>query len=200
MRVKICGIRSAVDVDLVNAYRPDWIGLVIDVPSSFRSVTIEQARALSKRVDEGIGVVGVFVDCPLDTIASLLEDGVIAMAQLHGSQSEADVAWLREKTGRPVLRAFEVKSERDIAMAQKSGADFVLLDGGKGQGKPFDWTLLKGMTRPFGLAGGVDVALVEAACQAGASWIDVSSAVETDQKKDGEKMKALIARCRRERQ
>lgn len=112
MRVKICGIRSAVDVDLVNAYRPDWIGLVIDVPSSFRSVTIEQARALSKRVDEGIGVVGVFVDCPLDTIASLLE----------------------------------------------------------------------------------------AACQAGASWIDVSSAVETDQKKDGEKMKALIARCRRERQ
>ncbi|WP_289197064.1 phosphoribosylanthranilate isomerase [uncultured Dubosiella sp.] len=200
MRVKICGIRSAVDVDLVNAYRPDWIGLVIDVPSSFRSVTIEQARALSKRVDEGIGVVGVFVDCPLDTIASLLEDGVIAMAQLHGSQSEADVAWLREKTGRPVLRAFEVKSEQDIAMAQKSGADFVLLDGGKGQGKPFDWTLLKGMTRPFGLAGGVDVALVEAARQAGASWIDVSSAVETDQKKDGEKMKALIARCRRERQ
>ena len=200
MRVKICGIRSAVDVDLVNAYRPDWIGLVIDVPSSFRSVTIEQARALSKRVDEGIGVVGVFVDCPLDTIASLLEEGVITMAQLHGSQSEADVAWLREKTGRPVLRAFEVKSERDIAMAQKSGADFVLLDGGKGQGKPFDWTLLESMTRPFGLAGGVDVALVEAARQAGASWIDVSSAVETDQKKDGEKMKALIARCRRERQ
>lgn len=200
MRVKICGIRSAADVDLVNAYRPDWIGLVIDVPALFRSVTIKQARALSKRVDEGIGVVGVFVDCPLDTIASLLEEGVITMAQLHGSQSEADVAWLREKTGRPVLRAFEVKSERDIAMAQKSGADFVLLDGGKGQGKPFDWTLLESMTRPFGLAGGVDVALVEAARQAGASWIDVSSAVETDQKKDGEKMKALIARCRRERQ
>ena len=170
------------------------------MPALFRSVTIEQARALSKRVDEGIGVVGVFVDCPLDTIASLLEEGVITMAQLHGSQSEADVAWLREKTGRPVLRAFEVKSERDIAMAQKSGADFVLLDGGKGQGKPFDWTLLESMTRPFGLAGGVDVALVEAARQAGASWIDVSSAVETDQKKDGEKMKALIARCRRERQ
>lgn len=200
MRVKICGIRSAADVDLVNAYRPDWIGLVIDVPALFRSVTIEQARALSKRVDEGIGVVGVFVDCPLDTIASLLEEGVITMAQLHGSQSEADVAWLREKTGRPVLRAFEVKSEQDIALAQKSGADFVLLDGGKGQGKPFDWTLLESMTRPFGLAGGVDVALVEAARQAGASWIDVSSAVETDQKKDGEKMKALIARCRRERQ
>ena len=34
MRVKICGIRSMADVDLANAYRPDWIGLVIDVPAS----------------------------------------------------------------------------------------------------------------------------------------------------------------------
>lgn len=93
----------------------------------------------------------------------------------------------------PIIQAFSVRTQEDVAMACKSSADYILLDhGAGGTGHRFDWSLIAGLSRPFFLAGGLDKDNLEAAARTGAFALDVSSGVETDGFKDPEKIKACV--------
>ena len=75
----------------------------------------------------------------------------------------------------------------------------MLLDSGAGTGKVFDWTLLKGIARPYFLAGGLDPD--NAAHAVGILHpyaVDVSSGIETNGIKDKTKMAAFTAAVRKE--
>lgn len=197
VRVKICGLTCAADVEAANAAGPDYAGFVVDVPSSRRSVSPGEVRALAAGLDAGIQTVGVFVDAPVDQVATLLNEGTLDAAQLHGSEDEAYVAALRALTDKPLVQAFRVESEADVARACASTADCVLLDGGAGSGRAFDWKLARGCTRPFFLAGGLGPGVIaRAIAQVRPFAVDMSSGVETDGAKDAEKMRAAVAEAR----
>lgn len=71
----------------------------------------------------------------------------------------------------------------------ESRADYILLDQGKGgTGKAFDWSLLKGIGRPYFLAGGLTPQNAAQAAALQPYALDVSSGIETDGVKDREKM------------
>lgn len=191
-KIKFCGIRRVEDVGYVNELLPDYIGFVFWAKSK-RYVTPETAKALKQRLDPSIQAVGVFVDENPDTIANLLNDGIINIAQLHGSESEADIAVLRTKTDAPIIKAFKIKSAEDIENAKRSSADFVLLDSGYGTGKAFDWTLFQSLDRPFFLAGGISADNIEEAINRFSPYaVDLSSAIETDGVKDKTKMREIM--------
>ena len=46
-KIKICGLRRMEDIQAVNEAKPDFCGFVIEVPGSFRSVTVSQAKELA---------------------------------------------------------------------------------------------------------------------------------------------------------
>lgn len=196
MKVKICGLSRPADIDAVNAARPDYCGFVVDVPKSHRSVTPQTLRCLRKALEPGIAPVGVFVDEPPETVAALLNDGTLAAVQLHGHEDYAYLAALRALTAGPVWQAFQVRTPEDVRRANESAADLALLDAGQGAGKAFDWALLHAVTRPFALAGGLNLDNIPAAMQTGAVLLDVSSGVETNQKKDFYKIQAIVAMIR----
>ncbi|MCD8346366.1 MAG: phosphoribosylanthranilate isomerase [Lachnospiraceae bacterium] len=83
-------------------------------------------------------------------------------------------------------------------MVNKSSADLVLLDnGGGGTGQTFEWTLANQIQRPFLLAGGIGPDNITEALDQLHPWgVDMSSSVETDGKKDREKMLAAVSRVR----
>ena len=120
------------------------------------------------------------------------------LVQLHGSEDEAYIGRLRERTDKLIIRAFRVDGEEDIQRAQASTADYVLLDSGSGgTGKAFDRELLARMNRPYFLAGGLDAATVGEAVRRWRPYaVDVSSGIETDGKKDPEKMRTFVERVR----
>ena len=146
----------------------------------------------------GIQAVGVFVKEDPETVVHLLEDGVIDVAQLHGGESEAYIRTLRQHTHKPILQAFRVDTPADLEKAQASSADYILLDSGDGgTGERFDWSLLAGVTRPYFLAGGLDPENVGGAVEKLKPYaVDVSSGIETDGKKDPEKMKNFVRAVR----
>ncbi|MER2150976.1 MAG: phosphoribosylanthranilate isomerase, partial [Candidatus Limivicinus sp.] len=73
------------------------------------------------------------------------------------------------------------------------------LDAGAGDGAVFDWKLLKGWSRPYFLAGGLEPGNVREAIRTLQPWgVDVSSGIETDGKKDPEKMAAFVTAVREE--
>lgn len=62
-KVKICGLRTLADVELVNRYQPEYAGFVF--ASTRRFVTDEQALLMRKKLADSIQAVGVFVDEPM---------------------------------------------------------------------------------------------------------------------------------------
>lgn len=197
-KIKLCGLSRPCDIEAANALRPDCIGFVF-AKSSRRFVSPEQAAALKQMLAPDISAVGVFVDEAPECVADLLSRGVIDLAQLHGSETDAYIARLRKLTDKPILKAFAVRGEGDLAAAESSAADLVLLDSGAGTGAAFDWAMLRQFGRPYFLAGGLTPDNVGAAIKALRPYgVDVSSGIETDGKKDNKKMAAFAAAVRKE--
>ena len=197
-RIKLCGLTRPCDIEAANRLKPDYIGFVFAIKSR-RYVSPEQAEALKKQLSPEIRAVGVFVSEDPETVAGLLNRGIIDLAQLHGSEDEAYLTRLRDLTDRPLLQAFRVAGEEDLHRAESSSADGILLDAGAGDGAVFDWKLLKGWSRPYFLAGGLESGNVREAVRMLQPWgVDVSSGIETDGKKDPEKMAAFVTAVREE--
>ena len=195
--IKICGLSRPEDIDVVNELRPDFIGFVF-YEKSKRNVTKEKAKSLKEKLDSRIPAVGVFVNADPEFVISLLEERIIDIAQLHGSEDEEYIQNIRAKTGRKVIKAFVVNDAQSLEESEKSSADYLLLDSGMGTGSTFDWSKLDEATRPYFLAGGlgldnIDKALSEIKPYA----VDVSSGVETDGVKDPAKIREFINRVRK---
>ena len=197
-RIKFCGLTREEDIAAANELKPDYIGFVFWEKSK-RYVTREQARKLKAQLDPAIEAVGVFVDSDINVVKALLDDGILDIAQLHGNEDENYIETLQEETGKSVIKAFKIRSEDDAKTAEQSPADLVLLDSGMGTGKTFDWGLLKGVKRPYLLAGGLGVDnAAEAVKMLHPYALDVSSGIETEGVKDKNKMAAFMAAVRKE--
>ena len=197
VKIKICGLKRMEDIRAVNDLKPDYIGFVF-ARQSHRFVTDEEVRVLREQLDPGILPVGVFVNEDPARVAGLLEEGILAMAQLHGQEDEAYVYTLRQLTDRPLIKAISVSGWEDIARANAFPADYILLDhGAGGSGRAFDWSLSERMQRPYFLAGGLHAGNVREALRDTHPFaVDVSSGVETERKKDIGKMRDFIRAVR----
>ena len=116
-----------------------------------------------------------------------------------GREDEIYIRRLRDLTDKPLIKAFSVQNLSDLETAEKSSADLVLLDHGKGgTGASFEWELLRHWKkRPYILAGGLDAGNIpEAVREYHPYAVDLSSSVETGGKKDREKILAAVAAVR----
>ena len=97
----------------------------------------------------------------------------------------------------PIIRAVRVRTAADIEQAKTWPADYLLFDTfvtGQygGSGTRFNWSLIPQMEKPWFLAGGLDFSNIRKAAKTGAFCLDISSAAETDGKKDAAKIKEII--------
>ncbi len=196
-RIKLCGLSRIQDIETANRLKPDFIGFVF-AQKSKRRVSHLTATQLKSKLDPEISAVGVFLDDDLDMVGALMNLGIVDMVQLHGSESEEYIAKLHTITNKPIIKAFIINSLEDVKRAEKSTADYILLDGGKGSGKAFDWTLLRDIKRPYFLAGGLNPDNAADAVSGLRPYaVDVSTGIETDGFKDAEKMTAFVNAVRK---
>ena len=197
-KIKLCGLSRKCDIEWANALKPEYIGFVFWSKSK-RNVPPEKAKELKNLLSPDIKAVGVFVDEPIENVAELLNDNIIDIAQLHGGEDEEYIKKLRMLSGKPIIKAFLLKSDIDAERAEKSTADYILVDSGTGTGKSFDWELLKNISRPYFLAGGLCCENISQAITALDPYaVDVSSGIETNGCKDKNKMAAFVAAVRKE--
>ena len=196
-KIKLCGLKRPQDIQAANELLPAYIGFVF-APKSRRYVHPDRAEELRRMLNPGIIPVGVFVNETPETVAALLDRGIIDIAQLHGKEDAAYIRRLRQLTKKPLIQAFRVDTPADVAAAQASPADYVLLDSGAGgTGTSFDWSLLQNIQRPYFLAGGLTPENVGGAVATLHPYaVDVSSGIETDGAKDKEKMTQFVRAVR----
>ena len=197
-KIKLCGLSRKCDIEWANALKPEYIGFVFWSKSK-RNVPPEKAKELKGLLSPDVKAVGVFVDEPIENVAELLNDNIIDIAQLHGGEDEEYIKKLRTLSDKPIIKAFLLKNESDAERAEKSTADYILVDSGTGTGKSFDWELLKNISRPYFLAGGLCCENISQAITALDPYaVDVSSGIETNGCKDKNKMAAFVAAVRKE--
>lgn len=191
-KIKFCGLTRVEDIEVANELTPEFVGFVF-AEKSRRYVSIEQAATLKNILSPKILSVGVFVNADIKFIAEIAERRIIDAIQLHGNEDENYIAALRTLTKKIIIKAFKITSDVDLTRAENSTADYILLDGGAGDGKTFDWHLLKNFYREYFLAGGLNVENVRDAIKILNPYaIDVSSGIETNGVKDKNKMQNFI--------
>lgn len=145
-------------------------------------------------------IVGVFADQSVSDINQIADAAGLDLVQLSGGEDDEVV----RRIERPVIRVVHVAPQmtafdiNDAAPAGRSAA--LMLDKAKagargGTGEAFDWELAGevGERTPYFLAGGLSPENVAEAIRVAHPWaVDVSSGVETDGKKDIEKIRAFI--------
>ena len=194
MKIKICGLFREIDIDFVNEAKPDYAGIVLNFPKSHRNISLNQAKLLKQRLDAEIQAVGVFVDAPIDYIEEAAKRKIIDIVQLHGSENADYITELKRRVSLPIIRAVKV----DGSEIEPLGADFLLLDSGKGTGKPFDHALIspEKIKVPFFIAGGITPETIHDLARFKPFGVDISGGVETEKIKDREKILAAVKAAR----
>lgn len=207
---KICGLTDAAAVEAAVTHGADMVGFVF-YPSSPRNVSAEQAETLLHDVPSGIDRVGLFVDPETDFLDQILGKARLDLLQLHGDETPERCRAISVYFGLPIIKAIKVSTKTDLKAAKdyEDAVDWLMFDARSsadgalpgGNGKAFDWTLLKGaeFKRPWLLAGGLTPDnLSQAVQQSGARAVDVSSGVENAPgKKDPAKIRAFLDAARR---
>lgn len=192
VKIKICGLKTMEDIYMVNRRKPDFAGFVF--AGSRRRITPERAVEMKKGLLPEIRSVGVFVNEDPELVVRLAEGGVLDYIQLHGDEDAAYIRQLKAKTEKPVIKAVRVRSREDIRQAERLPCEYLLLDTYKageygGSGEAFCWELIPEIGKPFFLAGGLCEENIAEALKRCHPWaVDVSSSVETDGRKDAEKV------------
>lgn len=186
-KVKICGLSTVEAVETAVLAGADYIGFVF--AKSKRQVSLEQAHELARLVTGKTRIVGVFVSPSLEDLEQAISQVPLDIVQIHGNFDEA----LIPKISVPVIRAIQLSAQEAQVSSQ---ADYLLFDAPvAGSGQTFDWDLLKDqkIQQDFFIAGGLTVDNVRQARETFQPYaLDVSSGVETDGRKDIEKIKAFI--------
>lgn len=183
--VKVCGLMTEADVDLVDRVRPDYAGFVL--AAGRHQVNLKRAMALAAGLSAGITPVAVVVESDPAVLAQLFP--IITTVQLHRPAPAALVETLH-------TLGFEVLARVTVEQPATT-ADVALMDAGDGSGQTLDWHHLPGTNKPLMLAGGLDAENVQAAIACvHPAIVDASSRLETNGRKDPVKVQAFVAAVR----
>lgn len=194
-QIKICGIKTEEEVQLINHYPVTYIGFIF--AKSKRQVTLEKAAYLRAMVRGDIKVIGVFMDQEPAFIQKAIEHCDLDGIQLHGSESNEMI----ETFDVPVWKSIAIKGPESLPLLQVySNAEGLLLDtyhqgATGGTGKQFNWDLVKGLkiNQQLILAGGLNPDNVaEAIEEVDPDVLDLNSGLETALMKDPDKVEKLF--------
>jgi len=198
--LKICGVTQRTDADRLAELGIDALGANF-WPKSKRYLDPADASWLADLAGRILRV-GVFVNADPELPLRLVRDGLIDLIQLHGDETPADAAPLRD-AGVPFVKAIGVKQASDLDHFADYGAAGILLDAHApgvygGTGETIDWNLANEFRAshpniPLILAGGITPDNATAAIAAvHPAALDVASGAESAPGiKDFSKVEAL---------
>lgn len=203
--VKICGIKTMEEVDILNKYKPDFAGFVLS--ESKRKIDIGKAALLIQSLSKEIKAVGVFVNEPISYVIETCKMCRLSVLQLHGDEGNDYINEIKSALKEKVLiwKAIRVRDDTDFGRLDKRNIDAILLDtfstnANGGTGETFNWSLAEEFSRDekIVLAGGLNSSNVNSAIRKLNPYcLDVSSGVETEGYKNEIKVRDFITEALR---
>ena len=219
---KICGITNVNDALMVADAGADYLGVLVDVECSPRSVK----RAIAKKIvsDSPVPVIMLAFDHPIDQVVESVKLLQPAGVQLAGNENNEYVQRLRKKISCELWKSIHIAVSDDVRAVDRAqvvedidnlnnlGVDKIILDSAVisnssiqqgGTGQCFDWSLAQLVKKRLPnvslfLAGGITPDnITEALSQVSPDGVDLSSGVEEEVgKKNPALVKQLMTKIR----
>ena len=196
MKVKICGLQPARDVQLCIDLGINFLGFVF-YKRSPRNINLEDIKKLKKFKKQNSSFVAVTVN-PDDEFIKSQVIGNFEYIQLHGSETSERVSEIKSM-GLKIIKAIKIKDESDIkCYKQYENADVILFDTpGMEKSIQFPEDLISKLPRgkKYALAGSISENNLENIAKLGVTFCDLSSNLELDTQigyKDHLKIKKFI--------
>ena len=196
MRVKICGLHPARDVQLCIDLRVDFLGFIF-YANSPRNVDLEEIKKLKKFNKLNSKFVAVTVN-PSDEFIKSVVLGNFDYIQLHGSETNERVTEIKS-TGLKIIKTIKIRDEKDIDNYKEYTNAYIILFDTPGMEKSIEFpkNLISKLPKGerYALAGSISQSNIENLKKLGITFCDLSSNLETDAKigyKDHQKIKKFI--------
>ena len=194
MKIKICGLNPARDVQLCINLKVNYLGFVF-YEKSPRNMSLSDIKILSNYDKKNSIFVAVTVNPSDDFIKKNLL-GNFDCIQLHGSETKDRITEI-QNMGFKVIKAIKVKDEQDIGKHKEfDNADIILFDTpGMEKSIQFPKDLLNKIPKgeKYALAGSISENNVKNLSKLGVNFFDLSSSLESQLGyKDHQKIKQFI--------
>ena len=190
-KVKICGMTDAATIQTAIDHKVDYLGFVF-YPKSPRNLTPKQATLLTKNIPSHINKVAVIVNETDQFIEYIKND--FDTFQLHGDEDLNRVKELKKKYNKKIIKAIKVTDENSAKKFQQfeDEVDMFLFDSpAMEKSAKFNWQILQNLkiTKPYLIAGSINIDNVDEVLKYNPYGIDVSGGVEKNRGiKCGEKI------------
>ena len=179
-KVKICGMTDAATIQTAIDHKVDYLGFVF-YQKSPRNLTPKQATLLTKNIPSHINKVAVIVNQTDQFIEYIKND--FDTFQLHGDEDLNRVKELKKKYNKKIIKAIKVTDENSAKKFQQfeDEVDMFLFDSpAMEKSAKFNWQILQNLkiTKPYLIAGSINIDNVDEVLKYNPYGIDVSGGVE----------------------
>jgi len=179
-KVKICGMTDAATIQTAIDHKVDYLGFVF-YQKSPRNLTPKQATLLTKNIPSHINKVAVIVNETDQFIEYIKND--FDTFQLHGDEDSNRIKELKKKYNKKIIKAIKVTDENSAKKFQQfeDEVDMFLFDSpAMEKSAKFNWQILQNLkiTKPYLIAGSINIDNVDEVLKYNPYGIDVSGGVE----------------------
>ena len=180
-KVKICGMTNAETIRTAIKHKVDYLGFVF-YPKSPRNLTPDQARELTKNIPQNVKRIAVLVNAKDEFIEQIKD--YFDCFQLHGHEDVKRIKELKQKFNKGIIKAIRVTDEASARTFSQfeDEVDMLVFDSpAMEKTAKFDWQILTKLkiTKPYLVAGSLNINNVDEILKYNPYGIDVSAGVES---------------------
>ena len=199
MQAKICGLKTADQVENCIEYGADFCGFILNYEKSHRFIDYQTADRLTKINKKNTSYVGVLVDPNIDEIKKFSNLN-LDYFQIYGGLNIEQIVSIKSKYNKKIIMSLQIKKERDVLKYKlyKDLADIILFDSSglhKSLSWNYDWIKSVPSSITKMLAGNIKISMLENLKEI-TDIVDVSGALETDKVKDIIKIKTFLEKIK----
>ena len=200
MQAKICGLKTADQVENCVEYGADFCGFILNYEKSHRFIDYQTADRLTKINKKNTSYVGVLVDPNIDEIKKFSNLN-LDYFQIYGGLNIEQIVSIKSKYNKKIIMSLQIKKERDVLKYKlyKDLADIILFDSSglhKSLSWNYDWIKSVPSSITKMLAGNIKISMLENLKEI-TDIVDVSGALETDKVKDIIKIKTFLEKIKK---
>ena len=195
MKVKICGLSTAEQVETSIKYGADFCGFILNYPKSHRFIEFEKVKELTEVEKKNTKYVGVLVNPKEDELEKFSKLN-IDYFQIYGNYNSNLISNIKSKFNKKIITAIQVKNKKDVLnYKQFQGVADIILWDSSGLEYSLDWNFNWINSVPNNItkmiAGNININKIKKILKL-ADIADVSGALETNKVKDIIKIKNFL--------
>ncbi len=199
MQAKICGLKTAEQVECSIKYGANFCGFILNYKKSHRFIDYQTADKLTTIDKKNSAYVGVLVNPTTDELKTFSKLN-LDYFQIYGDLTGEEIALIKSKYNKKIIMALQIKEERDVLKYKtyEDTADIVLFDSsGLHQSLSCNYNWIKTVPSSITkmLAGNINMDMLQNIKDI-TDIVDVSGALETDKVKDIIKIKTFLERLK----